>query len=118
MRTYPEADLASLFARLYDVWSPLKGEWFALARCAALCYVQRSPAEGSAVVAPAPGLQPAAFPEEQPRAGRRLEGLFTATPTGDVFVREARYKGRGAGGRGSEGAFWPSPLLEVLLEIF
>lgn len=110
MRRVPEAKLRELWAKCYEAWSPLSGEWFELKRIVCLCYVERSLNEGSVVVAPEPGKGVVAFPETSKVAQSLLGGIFVAEGPGDVLIDVEKFNRRKAN---KETGQWQAHIGEV-----
>jgi|UniRef100_A0A7S4CSZ7 hypothetical protein len=94
MGKMPEEEIREMFAKLFAIWQPLSTEWFTLANCVSLVYLERSLNEASTVVAPPPGQQPKAFPKDNESAQLLMDGLFWASPEGDIFLNEECYNRR------------------------
>lgn len=95
MKKIPRNTLNELWAKCYEVWSPLRGEWFELKKILSLCYVERSLNEGSVVVAPAVGdSSVTVFPETSASAASLLGGIFKCNDSGDIFIDIEKFEAR------------------------
>ena len=115
MGKMPEEEIREMFAKLFAIWQPLSTEWFTLANCVSLVYLERSLNEASTVVAPPPGQQPKAFPKDNESAQLLMDGLFWASPEGDIFLNEECYNRRL---EDPGHAMWKAFRAEVILSLF